>query len=244
MASVAPVVQATEVRAIGAVPRLGPEGSSWGALRFEATGTLLVRTVAGVVRVDPVLGDEVEAAGVMAWGTKVASPDGKLRLEGVFARCRSVAVEATLAASEGASADGGDATAVALPVAAPMAVRCGPGDRDAVPVLPVAWGPGGLEIVVAGEPVLVAPGAAKASPAFQLLGQPVTPGAPRSPDGATLVVPTSQGILVRGQKTRLLRAKELEHGYGELRDCSVSDDAARVACVRGGAAFVGVWPPP
>ncbi len=244
LAAIAPVVQATEVRAISAVPRLGPEASSWGALRFEPTGSLLVRTLAGVVRVDPVHGDEVDAAGVMAWGTKVASPDGNVRFDGVFARCRSVALQATLVASEGVATDGGDATAVALPVAAPMAVRCGPGDRDAVPVIPVAWGPGGLELVVAGEPVLVAPGAAKASPLFQLLGQPVTPGAPRSPDGATLVVPTSQGILVRGQKTRLLRARELEHGYKEVRDCAVSDDAARVACVRGGAAFVGVWPAP
>lgn len=242
--AIAPAVQATEVRAIGAVPRLGPEGSSWGALRFEAAGTLLVRTPSGVVRVDPVHGDEADAAGVLAWGTKVASPDGKQRLEGVFARCRSVALEAVLAAAEGAASDGGDATAIALPVAAPMAVRCGSGERDAAPVVPIAWGPGGLELVVAGEPVLVAPAAAKASPLFQLMGQPVTPGAPRSPDGATLVVPTSQGILVRGQKTRLLRARELEHGYRELRDCAVSDDAARVACVRGGAAFVGVWPAP
>jgi hypothetical protein len=51
-------------------------------------------------------------------------------------------------------------------------------------------------------------------------------------------------LLVRGGKTRLFRAKELEHGYGELRDCTVSDDASRVACVRGGVAFVGIWGQP
>ncbi len=242
--ALAPVVQATSVRAIGAVPRLGSEAASWGALRFEPSGQLLVRTLAGVVRVDPVHGDEAEAAGVLAWGTRVASPDGKLKLEGVFAPCRGAALQASLVAAEGASVDGGDATNIALPVLAPLAPRCASAPRDPAPVIPVAWGPGGLEMLVAGEPVLVPAGSAKASTLFQLLGQPVTPGAPRSPDGATLVVPTSQGIVVRGAKTRILRAKELEHGYGELRDCAVSDDASRVACVRGGVAFVGVWPSP
>ncbi len=240
--TLAPVVQASEVRAIGAVPRLGPLAASWGALRFEPSGQLLVRTLAGVVRVDPVHGDEVEAGGVLAWGTTVASPDGKQRLEGAFAPCRGIADEASLVAAQGEAVDGGDATSVPLPVAAPLAPRCAAGARDPVPLLPIAWGSAGLEVVVAGEPVLIASG--KASPLLQLLGQPVTPGAPRSPDGATVVVPTSLGLAVRGQKTRLLRAKELEHGYAELRDCTVSDDAARVACVRGGVAFVGVWPLP
>jgi hypothetical protein len=208
-----------------------------------------VRTLAGVVRVDPVHGDETEATGVLAWGTSVGSPDGKLRLEGVFAPCRGAALEVSLVAGDkagGAMVDGGDASSIALPIAAPLAPRCASGAREPVPVIPIAWGAGGLELVAAGEPVLV-PSGAKASALFQLLSdkeEPVTPGAPLSPDGATLVVPTSQGIVVRGQKTRLLRAKELDHGYSELRDCAVSDDATRIACVRGGVAFVGVWPSP
>ena len=73
------------------------------------------------------------------------------------------------------------------------------------------------------------------------LDQPVTPGAPRSPSGRVTVVPTSLGIVVRGPRTRIYRARELEGGYLELRDCTVSDDAMRVACVRGGRAFAGVW---
>jgi hypothetical protein len=238
IAALAPTVQATAVRAIGAVPLLGPERSSWGALRFEPTGSLLVRTPAGVVRVDPVHGDEV-AAGVASWPTAVTSPDGRGRYEGAFVPCRGAALEALLATGEG-----GAAASVALPLASPVAARCTSGERDPVPSIPVAWGPGGLELVVSGSPVLVASDGSKASTLFQWLGQPVTPGAPRSPDGSVLVLPTTQGIAVRGQKTRLLRAKELEHGYVELRDCVVSDDAARVACVRGGVAFVGLWPPP
>jgi hypothetical protein len=233
----APVVQATAVRAISAVPFVGPERSSWGALRFEPSGSLLVRTPAGVVRVDPVHGDETDAVGVAPWPPKVMSPDGKGRFEGAFVPCRGVALEAMLA-----TAGGGDATSVALPIASPIAARCASGERDAAPSVPVAWGPGGLELVVSGEPVLVASDGSKAATLFQSLGQPVTPGAPRSPDGSSLVLATSEGIVVRAQKTRLLRAKELEHGYAELRDCAVSDDGARVACIRGGVAFVGVWP--
>jgi hypothetical protein len=251
LASIAPASQATLVRAIGAVPRLGPEAASWGALRFEPSGQVLVRTLAGVVRVDPLHGDETDAAGVLAWGTSVVSPDGKTKLEGVLVPCHGIALEASIVAVEGAAVDGGDATAIPLPVVSPLPkcappcrTRCASGLREPVPAIPIAWGPGGLELVAAGEPVVVPAGSAQSSPLFQLLGQPVTPGAPRSPDGATLVVPTSQGILVRGTKTRLLRAKELDHGYGELRDCAVSDDASRVACVRGGVAFVGVWPEP
>jgi hypothetical protein len=52
----------------------------------------------------------------------------------------------------------------------------------------------------------------------------------------------TEGILVMGARSRLLRAKELEGAYGELYDCVVTDDGARVACARGGRAFVGVWP--
>jgi hypothetical protein len=59
-----------------------------------------------------------------------------------------------------------------------------------------------------------------------------------------MVVPVTEGILVMGAKSRLLRAKELEGAYGELYECAVSDDAARVACARGGRGFVGIWPPP
>jgi hypothetical protein len=237
--ALAPVVQATAVRAIGAVPLLGHDHASWGALRFEPSGTLLVRTPSGVVRVDPVHGDEADATGVSQWPSKVVSPDGKVILDGAFVPCRGVALEASLT-----TGDGGTPRSIALPIASPVGARCVSGERDAALALPIAWGPGGLEVVVSGEPVLIAPDGSKASTLFQALGQPVTPGAPRSPDGSVLVLPTSQGIAVRAQKTRLLRAKELEHGYGELRDCAVSDDASRVACVRGGVAFVGMWPLP
>jgi hypothetical protein len=245
ISSLAPVVQATAVRAIGAVPRLGPEASSWGALRFEPSGSLLVRTLAGVVRVDPAHGDEADAAGELAWSTRVTSPDGAFALEGAFSPCRGGALEVSIAAGDAAHAEGGaDATIIPVPVEASIGPRCRSGGREPVAAAPIAWGLGGLELLVAGEPVVVTPATARATPLVQLSAAPVKPGSPRSPDGATLVTPTSQGLLVRGVRARLLRAKELDHGYGELRDCAVSDDATRVACVRGGVAFVGIWPAP
>jgi hypothetical protein len=242
LGSLAPVVDASQIRAIGAVPRVGTEGASWGALRFEPSGQLLVRTLAGVVRVDPVHGDEAEASGVLAWDAKVMSPDNKLRFDGVVDPCRGEVLEASLVRAGDSDARGGDAESVPLPIALPL-TACSPASPTRVPTVPVAWGPLGLELVARGEPVSIPAGTRKASPLYQLLGQPVTPGAPLSPNGETLVVPTSEGLVVRGKRTRILRAKELEHGYGELRDCAVSDDGARVACVRGGIAFVGVWPP-
>jgi hypothetical protein len=153
--------------------------------------------------------------------------------------CDGLALHATFGAGEGAQVRD-----VALPVPPSPGAKCEhPGARgEPAPTLPVAWGPRGLEAIVAGEPVLIAPDLSRATPSLAPLDQPVTLGAPRSPSGKVSVVPTSMGILVRGTRSRLLRAKELDGGYVELRDCAVSDDGARVACVRGGRAFVGVWP--
>lgn len=44
--------------------------------------------------------------------------------------------------------------------------------------------------------------------------------------------------------SRLLRAPELDGSYAQLRDCTVSNDDTRVACVRGGKAWVGTWDAP
>ena len=112
---------------------------------------------------------------------------------------------------------------------------------EPAPTLPVAWGARGLEAIVGGEPLLVSPDFGRATPIIGSLDQPASPGAPRSPNGRVLVVPTTMGIVVRGARSRLFRAKELDGGYLELRDCVVSDDGARVGCVRGGRAFAGVW---
>jgi hypothetical protein len=170
----------------------------------------------------------------------MVSPSGAYRWVDAHDACDGLALHATFAPNAG-----GDVKDVPLPIAPPLGSRCADpsGHGDPAPIVPIAWGQGGVEAVVAGEPLLVAPDFSRATLLASPLGQPVTPGAPRSPSGKVLVVPTTSGVFVRGTHARLLRAKELDGGYLELRDCAVSDDGARVACVRGGRAFVGVWAP-
>jgi hypothetical protein len=231
---------ATTLRAVMALPRSERSRSpAWGALAFEPSGKLLVRTPAGVVRVDPLSGDESDAAGVAAWGSDVVSPDGARRLIDVYDPCDAFALRATIVSTRG-----NEARDVPLPVDPALASRCQGTRGQPVRALPIAWGPLGLELLAAGSPVLVSPDLLRAAPLAAPLGQPVNQGSPRSPDGLSLAVPVTLGILVLGAHPRLLRARELDGAYGELYDCTVSDDTSRVACVRGGRAFVGVWPAP
>jgi hypothetical protein len=237
--SLASAVAARSVRAVAAVPVVhhGHE-PAWGALAFEASGKLLVRTRAGVVRVDPDAGDEAAADDTKAWGEGVSSPDGALRWIETYDACDGVALHATFAS-------GDDVRDVALPVAPSLGERC-TGSRGApARALPVAWGPGGLEAIVEGQPVLVTPESGRASLLASFLDSPSFLGGPRSPDGKTLVVPTSAGLLVRGaSRTRLLRSPELDGAWADQRDCAVSNDGAHVACVRAGKAWVGTWDAP
>jgi hypothetical protein len=237
LAPLAPVVTVPSVRAVAAVP-LVPHGHepAWGSLAFEPGGKLLVRTRAGVVRVDPDAGDEASADGVAAWTSAVASPDSAMRWIETYDPCDGFALRATFA-----PANGDDMRDVALPVAPALGDRCA-GSRGApARALPVAWGPGGLEAIVEGEPVLVAPDLGHATPLGAFLGSPVATGAPRSPDGKSLVVPTSGGLLVRGARSSLLKAPALDGTYADQRDCAVTNDGTHVACVREGKAWVGNW---
>jgi hypothetical protein len=248
IAQLAPIVPTPSVlRATGAVPQIERgRGPSWGALAFEASGKLLVRTAAGVVRMDPAQGDEAAAEDVTTWRAGVVSPDGAYRWIEAYDACDGVALHATFAPTAN-----GDARDVALPIAPPLGAHCTQAHDgsdhaargDPAPTLAVAWGTRGLEAVVAGEPILVSPDLVRATPSQSSLDQPTTLGSPRSPNGRVLVTSTTMGLLVRGAHSRLFRARELEGGYLDVRDCTVSDDASRVACVRGGRAFVGIWAP-
>jgi hypothetical protein len=232
----APITQATQIRAIAAVPQsTRTTAPTWGALAFETSGKLLVRTAAGVVRVDPTNGDEGDASDVPAWPSNVLSPDGAQRFLEAYDACDGVSLHATFI-----TVDGGDLTDVLLPIAPRLGARCTGAKGTPAAVAPLAWGPGGLETLVAGEPILVASG--RASPLRSPLGQLTPKGSARSPDGKTFAYSTSLGVLVQGAtKSRLLRAAELDGTYGEQRDCVASDDGARVACVRAGKAWVGVF---
>jgi hypothetical protein len=244
VAQLAPAAGPRAIRAIAAVPATarGRE-PSWGALAFEKSGKLLVRTrAAGVVRVDPDLGDEA-AAEVAAWKTAVTSPDGAMRWIEAYDPCDGLPLRATFAPS-----GGDDMRDLALPLPPTLGNHCAGARGAPARVLPIAWGPSGLEAIVEGEPVLVSPDLAHASALAALLDQAPSLGAPRSPDGKTTVVPTGAGLVVRGlagsARTRLLRAAELDGTYAEQTDCAVSDDGAHVACVRAGKAWVGAWEAP
>ena len=235
----APALLATSIRTISAVPKLDRGTSpSWGPLAFETSGKLLVRTTAGVVRVDPDEGDEMDADDVGAWPSPVVSPDGSLRWIEAYNPCDGVALRATLAPT----GEEGQMRDVALPIGAPLAAHCSK-KGEAASAIAIAWGGRGLEAIVAGEPVLVGPDLVHAKPLPTALDQPVAPGAPRSPDGKVLVVPTSFGVLVRAAKTRLYRAPELDGTYASQRDCAVSNDATHVACVKSNRVWVGTWEP-
>jgi hypothetical protein len=234
----APVANARAVRAVSAVPAVGAgHEPAWGALAFEPNGKLLVRTRAGVVRVDPDAGDETAAEGAADWKTAVTSPEGTTRWIETYDPCDGLPLRATFAPT-----GGDDLHDVALPVAPPLGARC-VGSRGALArTLPIAWGPMGIEAIVEGQLVLISRDLAHAALLATLLGQPAAPGAPRSPDGKTLVVATDAGLLVQGAgHARLLRAPELDGTYGDQRDCAVGNDGSHVACVRAGKAWVGAW---
>jgi hypothetical protein len=230
-----PVASVRTVRAIAAVPALATgHEPRWGSLAFEASGKLLVRTRAGVVRVDPDAGDEASAEGI-DWRQAVTSPDGAMHWIETYDPCDGFALRATFAS-------GDDMRDVPLPVAPPLGGRCA-GSRGApAPALPVAWSAAGLEAIVDGVPVLVAADLGRASLLATFLDRPAALGAPLSPDGKTIVVPTHEGLIERGPaRTRLLRGAGLDGTFDDQRDCAASNDGTHVACVRGGKAWVGTW---
>lgn len=233
--ALAPVTAPVQFRAVSAVP-LVERGRqpAWGALAFDENGKLLVRTSFGVVRVDPDSGDESDAKDVAPWAMSVVSPDGSLRFAEAYNPCDGVALHATLVPTADA-----DLVDVPLPLVPGLGGRCS-GKGEPMTAIPLAWGASGLEAVIAGEPVLVTVGG-KASALRALLGQPFTHGSPRSPDGKSWAIATSQGVLVRGTKTFRVKSKDLDGSYLEQRDCTVANDGTKVGCVRAGRAWVATF---
>jgi hypothetical protein len=75
------------------------------------------------------------------------------------------------------------------------------------------------------------------------LGEMPPFGSPRSAGGRAMAVATPQGVLVKATKSARYKAPELEP-YAELQQCTTTDDAAHIACVkRGGRVVVGTFDP-
>jgi hypothetical protein len=240
LSPLAPASTARLIRFAAAVP-IGPRGKapSWGALAFEPSGKLLIRTRAGVVRFDADLGDEA-AAGVPDWGAVVASPDGASRWVEAYDPCDGLPLRATFEL-----AGGSDDRDIALPVLPALSGRC-TGSRGApARVIPIAWGSPGLEAIIEGAPIFFANDLTGAAPLTSFVDEPFTPGAPRSPDGKAYVIPTAAGLLVRTSAgDRLFRSSDIEGAYVDQRDCAVSSDTTHVACVNAGRVWAGTWDAP
>src|SRR6185295_15347072 len=91
----------------------------------------------------------------------------------------------------------GDMSDVLLPIAPRLGRACAGGRGEPASAIPIAWGPRGLEALVAGHPVLMKPDGAEAL--ADLLDQAPPQGSPRSSSGKLVVLPVSSGLLVRGR---------------------------------------------
>lgn len=234
LGQVAPIVSARSARVL--TPTSGVDVTrarhpEWGPLTFDGAGRVLVRGGGRVVAIDPASGEE-QASEVPPWPSQVVSPDGHSRFLEAYHACDGVAVRATFSPMGGSD---GDVREVVVPVAPPLGSRCAGSRSDPVAALPLAWGPRGLEAIVAGQLVLFKERENVASVLPAALDQGGPPGAPRSTGGAVVAFALPSGVLVKGPNGKAVRvtATELEP-YAELRQCVASEDGTRVACVRQG----------
>lgn len=214
-----------------ALPLL-PKAPHYSPLWFESDGALLIQGAAGVTRVsaDRASEDAVSAeAGVPTWPLELASANGLRVLGAVHACDRS-----ELLFNES------DATHPMLPplttrlLAARPASCTGRGTGPSVTITPLSFDDNGLEALVSGTRVTVAPSGKKTSAGLPELGTP------RSPDGRVLVTPTALGLLVLGERKELWQTGKLsEHAdAARFADCVVANDARAVACVDAGRALL------
>ena len=235
---VAPLVQARSTRVLGiTLPAARAAHPQWGSLAFEPSGKLLVRGPSAVSRVDPESGEATDAE-LPAWPTQVLSPDGKSRWLEAYSACEGVGLRATFAPTDAES----EMRDVLLPVAPALGSRCAGGRGEAATTIPIAWGPRGLEALVAGLPLLVKPETSSATVMASPLGEMPPFGSPRSAGARAMAVATSQGVLVRTTKSARYRAPELEP-YADLSQCTTNDDASRIACVKRGRVVLGTFDP-
>lgn len=238
LGEVAPVVLANSARTLDVpVDAAHDDRPEWGPLAFEFTGKLIVRHGKDVVRLDPETGEGQPAE--MIWRDEVISPDGKMRWIEAYSGCEGAPFRASFAPT-----GEGDMSDVVLPIPPRLGKTCsGRGER--VATVPIAWGPRGLEAIVAGQPVLIKNDPAEATPLGAFTDEIPPPGSPRSHSTKAIALATGSGVLVRGRggvdRWSMIHAPELEP-YADLRQCTVSDDASRLACVRRGKVVVAVIP--
>jgi len=220
---------AREIKSLPSTPSKG--APAWGSLAFESSGKLLVRSTIEVVRVDPTTFSEVICE-EPSWPWEVKVPEKDARLSAVTDTCDAPNLSARFAGHDVPT--GATLIPISLfPTFAPS--RCG-GSGANIPAVPVAWMEGGLYTLVAHEPVMIPAltrTAMPLAPATPVLG-PFVQGAPRSPNGSFFVVPTRFGLLRRDSASpfSIVRVKDLEGLYPQLRECAIADGGGKIACVR------------
>lgn len=240
LGEVAPPLEAKSVRILTAPVDASRGGHpEWGPLAFEYTGKLLVRHGKSVMRVDPETG-EGEPADVVAWRDEVVSPDGKSRWLEAYHACEGVALRATFAPT-----GEGEMNDVVLPIAPRLGKSCTGGRGEAASAVPIAWGPRGLEAIVAGQPLLIKHDPPSASLLGAFTDEIPPPGSPRSHSARFFALAMPSGVLVRGRaapdRWSLVRSPDLEP-YADVRRCTSNDDGSRLACIRRRSAVVVTLP--
>lgn len=205
--------------ALAAKPKV-VKGPHWSPLWFEADGSLLVVTDAGVVRVsrDGATETLLEGEGATPpWPLDVTNTEGQ-RLSGSLCACDSSEVQLGFVDAAGSPQKG-----VPTRLLAPRPGGC-KGRFTCPDPVPVASSGEGLSVLLAGT--LAEPRkTGKALP---------SPGSARSPDGNWLVAATPLGLVVTGQAQELWKLPEAPVDARKSQDCVVANDRAAVACVSDG----------
>ena len=215
-----------------------PLSPHYSPLWFESDAALLIQGAAGMTRVSADRLAEIAISTEDAaprWPLELSATNGQRVLGAVHACDRS-----ELLFNES------DATHPLLPplttrlLAARPASCAGHGTGPSVAITPLSFDENGLEALVAGARVTVAPPGKKPAAGLPELGTP------RSPDGRWLVTQTALGLLLIGERKELWQTDKLtEHAdAGRFTDCVVANDARAVACIDAGRAIVFERPKP
>ena len=220
------------------LPPPSPLLPHYSPLWFESDAALLIQSPGGVTRISSDRTTETALSadsGAPSWPLELSSASGQRVLGAVHACDRS-----ELLFNES------DATHPLLPplttrlLAARPASCAGHGTGPNVTITPLSFDDNGLDALVAGARVSVAPPGKKPGPGLPELGTP------RSPDGRWLVTQTALGLLLIGERKELWQTDKLaEHAdAARFTDCVVANDARAVACVDTGRAIVFERPKP
>ncbi len=210
---------------IAAQPPVKLPTPRYSPLLFDPSGSLLMLTDTGVVRINPE--GLVEApldpvdpdAGLPGWPLAVVGPN--LSWVGMSQPCDTPFISFAF----------NDLAGKPLPpvLTTYLAARpgsCNGGKAPFAPRLTPLGFKGGLLNALLGP--------LEVSPAGQNLADlPYFQGSPRSPDGKLLVVPSALGLLVTGTVNELWSA-EPGSELGELSDCVIQNGGERIACLEAG----------